>query len=63
MEQELIEKINELCPEDQGIFIEPFGCDGITEPLIYMRWVTGGETGGGYIKKTTETIFQQTDNT
>ena len=48
MEQELIDKINALCPEDQGIFIEPFGCDGITEPLIYMRWITGGENGGGY---------------
>jgi len=48
MEQELINKINELCPEDQGIFVEPFGCDGIIEPLIYMRWITGGLKGGSY---------------
>jgi len=48
MEQQLIDKINKLCPENQGIFIEPFGCDGINEPLIYIRWVTGGIGGGGY---------------
>jgi hypothetical protein len=41
-----IEKINEKCPYEQGIFIEPYGCDGMREPLLYMRWKTGGITGG-----------------
>lgn len=31
---------------DQGVFIEPYGCDGIVEPVVYMRWVTGGVSGG-----------------
>jgi hypothetical protein len=28
------------------VFIEPFGCDGMKEHIIYMRWETGGITGG-----------------
>lgn len=37
--QSQIDEINENVPgyRDQGIFIEPFGCDGIKEPVIYMR--------------------------
>lgn len=48
LSQEKIDEINSKCPSDQGIFYEPFGCDGITELLVYMRWETGGMCGGGY---------------
>lgn len=46
--EEKIEKINNSFSfgHDQGIFIEPFGCDGIKEYVVYMRWVIGGLTGG-----------------
>ena len=46
MDQSIIEKINNNCPYNQGIFVEPYGCDGIREPVVYMRWTTGGVTGG-----------------
>lgn len=49
-----ITKINSLAPNEwqtneQGIFNEPFGIPvKIKEPVIYMRWETGGMCGGGY---------------
>jgi len=46
--QEQIDSINQKAPSEQGIFFEPFGCDGITELLVYMRWETGGMCGGNY---------------
>lgn len=46
MSPELIKEINANCPEDQGIFKEPYGLDWIKEPVIYMRWVSGGVSGG-----------------
>jgi hypothetical protein len=49
MTQEQIDKINALCPEDQGIFKEPYGIDtNVKEHVVYMRWCTGGMKGGGY---------------
>jgi hypothetical protein len=49
MEQEIIEKINNTCPEDQGIFVQPSGIPTtIKGPVVYMRYPTGGMTGGGY---------------
>lgn len=49
---EQIEKINKLAPmewqtNEQGIFTEPYGIPtSIKEPVIYMRWETGGVSGG-----------------
>lgn len=49
MTQETIDKINKECPEDQGIFTEPYGIDtNVKEPVVYMRWCVGGMKGGGY---------------
>lgn len=53
MIQEDIEKINSELEqegiEDQGIFREPYGIDHeVKVPIIYMRWVKGGMTGGSY---------------
>ena len=44
--EEQINKINNKCPSNQGIFIEPYGCDGIKELVVYMRWSAGGAQGG-----------------
>jgi len=45
--QEQIDKINHESPYDQGIFKEPFGIpNDIKEPVVYMRWITGGMSGG-----------------
>ena len=34
---------------EQGVFKEPYGIPhSIKEPVIYMRWKTGGMTGGSY---------------
>jgi len=42
-----IEEINRECPYEQGIFREPWGIPvHIKEPVVYMRWETGGMTGG-----------------
>ena len=52
LSKEQIEKINELSPmkwqeNEQGIFKEPYGIPNhIKEPVIYMRWHTGGVSGG-----------------
>ena len=46
MSPELMKEINEKCPSDQGIFKEPYGVDHIKEPVVYMRWVSGGVSGG-----------------
>lgn len=47
--KQYIEDINKECPSDQGIFKEPYGIPiHIKEQVIYMRWETGGMTGGGY---------------
>lgn len=49
MDKAIIEKINLEAPENQGIFIEPSGVPvSIKEPVVYMRWETGGMTGGSY---------------
>lgn len=45
--KEDIDEINDQCPSDQGIFTEPYGIPvHIKEPVIYMRWETGGKKGG-----------------
>lgn len=41
-----IDAINAKCPGNQGIFVEPYGCDGIIKPVVYMRWEKGGLRGG-----------------
>jgi len=47
--KEKIVEINSKCPEDQGVFTEPWGIRcSIKEPVIYQRWLTGGMCGGGY---------------
>lgn len=52
LSKEQIKKINELAPMDwqrneQGVFVEPYGIPTeIKEPVIYMRWETGGTSGG-----------------
>jgi hypothetical protein len=47
MKQELIEKINKQCPYNQGIFTEPYCIPvQIKEPVVYMRYETGGTSGG-----------------
>jgi fido (protein-threonine AMPylation protein) len=46
---EQISEINSKCPEEQGIFSEPFGIpSSIKEPVVYVRWEIGGMCGGGY---------------
>ena len=46
--KEQIEKIEILLPNyEQGIYTEPYGIlHTIKEPVIYMRWKTGGVSGG-----------------
>lgn len=45
--KEQIEKINNECPENQGVFIEPYGIPvHIKEPVIYSRYEVGGYSGG-----------------
>lgn len=50
--KEQIDKINKECPysydsDAQGIFKEPTGIpDKIKTPVVYMRWETGGVSGG-----------------
>ncbi len=47
-----INKINKKSPyeygeNEQGIFTEPYGIpDTIKEPVVYMRWSSGGVSGG-----------------
>lgn len=49
MTEELIKKINALCPENQGIFKEGWCIpNDIKEQCIYTRWETGGYKGGSY---------------
>lgn len=38
--------INNKCPYNQGIFMEPFGIpDNIKELVIYTKWSSGGRPG------------------
>jgi hypothetical protein len=47
MTKEQIQNINKKCPYEQGIFVEPYGIPvHIKEPVIYMRYSTGGVSGG-----------------
>lgn len=47
--QSQIESINSNCPEDQGIFKQPFGIPvHIKEHVIYCRYECGGKSGGNY---------------
>ncbi len=54
MEKELIERVNHLAYEkmgdtEQGVYVEPYGIPvHIKEPVVYMRWETGGMRGGSY---------------
>ncbi len=44
---EIIAKINNECPYDQGVFREPYGIPvHIKEYVIYGRYVSGGYSGG-----------------
>ena len=45
--KEDILQINKEAPSDQGIFKEPWGIPvHIKEHVVYMRWNTGGMSGG-----------------
>ncbi len=45
--QSQVESINEKCPSDQGVFVQPYGIPvHIKEPVIYCRWESGGYSGG-----------------
>lgn len=52
--KEQIDRINELAPNEwqeneQGVYIQPNGIPTTVKGyVVYMRWVIGGETGGGY---------------
>jgi len=49
MTKEDIIEINEKCPSDQGIFLEPTMIPiNIKEHVIYSRYETGGVEGGSY---------------
>ena len=42
-----IKEINAQCPYEQGVFVQPNGIPvTVKEPVVYMRWETGGMTGG-----------------
>jgi len=43
----LIKLVNSKCPYDQGIYSEPnYVPIHIKEPVVYMRYTTGGVSGG-----------------
>jgi len=45
--KEQIKEINNKCPYNQGVFVEPYGIPtNIKEPVIYCRYETGGYSGG-----------------
>lgn len=45
--KEIIEKVNKECPDNQGIFVEPYCIPThIKEPVIYSRYEIGGYWGG-----------------
>ena len=47
MTKEEIKEINDKCPYNQGIFVEPSMIPvHIKEPVIYCRYKTGGYSGG-----------------
>ena len=46
MDAKLIKHINKKCTNEQGIFTEPYGVEFVKEPVIYMRWKSGGYSGG-----------------
>lgn len=47
MNSELIIKINDKCPYEQGIFKEPYGIPvHIKEHVVYTRYDVGGVRGG-----------------
>lgn len=47
MTKEEIKEINDKCPYNQGIFVEPSMIPvHIKEPVIYGRYETGGYSGG-----------------
>lgn len=47
MKQEIITQINDDCPSDQGVFLQPNGIDTKIKGLvIYSRYVSGGVSGG-----------------
>ncbi len=47
MTEDIIKKINDKCPSNQGIFREPYGIPThIKDLVIYGRYQTGGVSGG-----------------
>jgi hypothetical protein len=47
MENELVKKINEQCPYNQGIFTQPYGIPtDVKTPVVYTRYTIGGYSGG-----------------
>jgi len=63
MTQEEIKEINGVCPYDQGIFFEPSMIPvHIKEPVIYMRWETGGVSGGSYLESSNPQRYNNYDS-
>jgi len=52
--KEQIDNINKIAPNEwqeneQGVYIQPNGIPtSVKGYVVYMRWLTGGKTGGGY---------------
>lgn len=45
--EEDIDNINRNAPDDQGVFLEPFGVPiGVKGLCVYMRWDSHGYSGG-----------------
>jgi len=54
-----IEKVNKECPEEQGIFSEPYGIPVyIKEPVIYTRYNTSGRSGRSYHENSHSRYFE-----
>lgn len=55
MDEKLIKEINDECPDDQGIFSEPYGIpNSVKELVVYCRYETGGYSGGSCWEEDTE---------
>ncbi len=62
MTQDLIDKINAECPYEQGIFKEPYCVpNDLKEYVVYMKYETGGVTGGSYHEDSVNRDYVKTE--
>jgi len=62
MTAELIKKINSLCPENQGVFIQPSMIPvSIKTAVIYTRYKTGEYSGGTYCEDSEVTYSSENE--